>query len=85
MDQDALASFHGGTAMQHLVGGDVVQHEADSLRGVHVAGHGHQLSLRQADILRVRTTNRHRSDDLAHVDPGHAFADSIDDTHQVPA
>ena len=65
MDEHALARFHLGGAMQHLVGGDVVQHQADRLAGVEPKGHGNECPRREADELGVGAVDGQRGDELA--------------------
>src|SRR6476619_2108610 len=43
--------------MHHLVGGDVVQHEADGLGWIKAIWNWSEFTLRQADILRVAPMN----------------------------
>jgi hypothetical protein len=50
--------------MQHLVSRDVVQDEADRLRGIQPRWHRNQFTLRQADALRVRSVDRQRGNEL---------------------
>ena len=70
--------------MQHLVRRDVVQHEADSLGGVQPGWHRNQLTLRQADELRVRAVDRHRGNYLAWFDSRDTGAEPIHHANQIP-
>ena len=57
VNQHALARSGPGGSMHHLVGRDVIQHEADGLGGVQAVRYRNQLPLRQADELGVRRNN----------------------------
>src|SRR5579864_2322959 len=71
--------------MQHLVGSDVVQNEADSFCRVQASWYRNQLALRQADELSVRSADRHRGNNLAGFDCRDTVAKPIHDANQVPA
>lgn len=65
VDQDRLSGFDLGQAVQHLIRGNVVENEADGLRGVQTCGDWYQFPLRQADEFCVGSADRHRCYDLA--------------------
>src|SRR5215813_8571679 len=70
--------------MQHLVRSDVIQNQADSLCGVQPGWHRNQLTLRQADELRVGAADRHRGNDLTWFDSGYILAEPVHYPNQVP-
>lgn len=78
----ALPDFSG--AMEHLICGNVVQHEADSLSGVQSGRHGNQFTRRQADELGVRAGDRQRRYHLIRLDSGNTVTDSLDQSNQIP-
>ncbi len=84
VNQRALARLDAGRAMQHLVGRDVVEDQADCLAGIQPGRHRDQLALGQAYKLGVGTVDWHRGDCPARLDAGDAGADTIDNAHQVP-
>jgi hypothetical protein len=85
VDQRALAALDLGGAMQHLVGGDVVEDEADGLPRVQARGHRHQVALRQADELGVGAVDRQRGDELPRLEARDPRAELIHHADQVPA
>ena len=84
MNQRALARSDIGAAMQHLVRRDVVQHETDSLGSVQPGWHRNQLTLRQADKLRVSAVDRQRGNYLALFDSRDTVAQPIHHANQIP-
>src|SRR5262249_49478832 len=71
--------------MQHLVCGDVVQHQADSLCGVQSGWHRNQFVLRQADELSVGTAYWQRGHDLAWFDSRDTVATLVHHANQIPS
>src|SRR5262245_8640619 len=84
MNQHALAWSDLGAAMQHLVRRHVGQNETDGLGGVQARRYRNQVTLRKADKLRVRATDRERGDDLAWRDSRGAGAHTIDLANEIP-
>src|SRR6266508_3229706 len=84
VNQRALARSDVSRTMHHLVRRDVVQHEADSLGGVQPGWHRNQLTLRQADELRVSTADRQRGNYLAWFDSRDTVAEPIHHANQIP-
>jgi hypothetical protein len=70
--------------MQHLVRGDVVQDEADSLGGVQPRWNRNQFTLRQADELRVRSGDRQGGNYLAWLDSRDTVAEPIYHGNKIP-
>src|SRR4029078_2538137 len=65
VDEHALARFDLGRAMEHLIGSNVIQNQADRLRWVQPNRHRYQFIFRQANELRVRAMDRQRGNCLA--------------------
>lgn len=84
VNQNALTRSDLGGAMQHLVRGDVVKDEADSLGGIELGRHRYQFVLRQADEFRVRSVNRQRRDRLARFHTSDTVTESIHETDEIP-
>src|SRR4029078_1638901 len=85
MDQHPLAWCDLRGTVQHLVRGDIVQNEADSLCVVQPAWHWDQFMLGQADKLCIRTKNRQRGNDLAWFDSGDNVTEPIYHANQIPS
>ncbi len=84
MNQYPLPSGHVNRTMHHLVGRDVVQHQADSFSWIHPGRHRNQFAYRHANELCVRAMYRERGYDLAGLESGYTLAKLIHDTNQVP-
>ena len=57
MDQDALAAAGTADVVEVLVGGQVVDDQADRLSRVDSVRDGNELALRQAEVLGVGTAD----------------------------
>src|SRR5215813_14606158 len=84
MHQRTLSRSDACGTMQHLVGGDVVQDEADGLCGIETGGYPDELARRQADELRIRAVDWHRGNGLSLFDSAHAITEAIHDADEIP-
>src|SRR5215469_494093 len=71
--------------MQHLIGGDVVQHHGDRLRRIQSRWHGDELALDHARVLRIAAVDGHGGDRLTHFEASRAFTELIDGSDEIPS
>jgi len=65
VDQEALAFAEFGEAVKHLVGGDVVEDEADRFGGIKVSGNEHEMRDGKERVLRIPADHGESGDALA--------------------
>ncbi len=85
MDEEALALTKFCDAMNHLVGGDVIQDEADGLCGVQVIRHGNEMRSGDEQVAAVASNHNEGGDTLAGREAGDAITQSVNVAHDVIA
>ncbi len=79
----ALAKFCD--AMDHLVGGDVIEHEADGFGGIQVVRHLNEMRRGDNEVAAVASNHGEGGDTLAGCKAGDAVAESVYIAHDVVA
>lgn len=74
VDEDALAGRDFCAAVNHAVGGGPVEREGDGLPGINALGNGHEVLLRDVDVLGIRVILGQGRDQVAGLELGAAGA-----------
>ena len=85
VNEEALAFAKFSDAVDHLVGGDVIQDEADGLGGIQIVRHGNQMRGGDEEVAAVASNHGERGDTLAGREAGDAIAESVNVADDVIA
>jgi len=85
VNEERLAFEHVGEAVKHLVGGDVIEDEADGFGGIEIRGHGDEMGFGNHSELGVAANHGERGDALTEGEVLGARADGVDFTNDVVA
>ena len=75
MDENGVARGHLGAALDHLVGGQVVENDTDRLPGLQPVRHPDYVLRRDGNETRVPTHDRHGRDAIPPLQIPHLRAD----------
>src|SRR5512138_1234028 len=85
MNERALAWLGMGNAMDHLVGRDVIQHQADGLTGIKARRNNGKFTEWQADVLGVAAMDWHGRNHLTEHRLWRILSGLLHDPYNVPS